>query len=105
MHDRCHSTITGCTLGHRTLKYVDHANSPLTLVNLTTSEAIRVTIRESCEIKGSPEDVVQKMAKLPKSEVVSIQKVKVPISDFDLPGFPKKEGAMFGLRRKDNGWP
>ncbi len=92
--DRCMTdaiqVITGCTLGHRTLKYVDYGKFAATFVNLTTSEAIRVTIRESCEIKGSPEDVVQKMAKLPESEVVSIQKVKVPISDFDLPGFPKK---------------
>ena len=54
--------ITGCTLGHRTLKYVDYGKFAATFVNLTSCKAIRVTIRESFEIKGSPEEVVQKMA-------------------------------------------
>ena len=30
------------------------------------------------------------MAQLPESEVVNIQKVKVNISEMDLPGFPKR---------------
>lgn len=92
--DRCMTdaiqVITGCTLGHRTLKYVDYGKFAATFVNLSNNEAIRLTIKESCEIKGSPEEVVSKMAKLPDSEVVNIQKVTVKISEFDLPGFPKK---------------
>jgi len=92
--DRCMTdaiqVITGCTLGHRTLKYIDYGKFAATFINLTSNEAIRVTIRESCEIKGSPEEVVQKMAQLPESEVVNIQKVKVNISEMDMPGFPKK---------------
>jgi formylmethanofuran dehydrogenase subunit E len=92
--DRCMTdaiqVITGCTLGHRTLKYVDYGKFAATFVNLRNNQAIRVTIRESCEIKGTPEDVVGKMATLPENEVVDIQPVKVNISEFDLPGFPKK---------------
>ena len=92
--DRCATdaiqVISGCTLGHRTLKYMDYGKFAATFVNLTTNQAVRATIKESCEIKGTPEEVVQKMAQLPENEVVNLQKVKVDISEFDLPGFPKK---------------
>jgi formylmethanofuran dehydrogenase subunit E len=82
--------ISGCTLGHRTLKYVDYGKFAATFVNLTTNKAIRITIRESCEIKGTPQEVMEKMAKLPDKEVVHIQEVAVNIAERDLPGLPKK---------------
>jgi formylmethanofuran dehydrogenase subunit E len=92
--DRCMTdaiqVITGCTLGHRTLKYVDYGKFAATFVNLTTGKAVRATIRESFEIKGSPEEVVDKMERTPESQIVNIQKVEVTIPETDLPGFPKK---------------
>jgi formylmethanofuran dehydrogenase subunit E len=92
--DRCMTdaiqVITGCTLGHRTLKHVDYGKFAATFVNLTTGKAVRATIRESFEIKGSPEEVVDRMEKTPESQIVNIQKVEVNIPETDLPGFPKK---------------
>ncbi|XHH09067.1 MAG: FmdE family protein [Candidatus Bathyarchaeia archaeon] len=92
--DRCMTdavqVISGCTLGHRTLKHVDYGKFAATFVNLTTGKAVRATIFESCEIKGSPQDVVEKMAALPDSEVVKLQEVKMSIAEVDLPGLPKK---------------
>ncbi len=87
--DRCMTdaiqVISGCTLGHRTLKYVDYGKFAATFVNLTTNKAVRATIRESCEIKGNPQEVVEKMAQLPENEVVYIQEVMVDIAETDLP--------------------
>jgi formylmethanofuran dehydrogenase subunit E len=92
--DRCMTdaiqVISGCTLGHRTLKYVDYGKFAATFINLTTGKALRATILETCEIKGSPQEVVEKMAVLPEDEVVKLQEVKVNIAEVDLPGFPKK---------------
>ncbi len=92
--DRCMTdaiqVITGCTLGHRTLKYVDYGKFAATFVDLTSGKAVRLTIKESCEIKGFPEQVVEKMAQLPEKEVVNIQEVEVKIQETDLPGLPKK---------------
>lgn len=95
--DRCMTdalqVITGCTLGHRTLKYVDYGKFAATFADLTSGKAIRVTIKESFEIKGSPEKVVEKMAKTPESQIVNIQPVEVKIPEIDLPGLPKKREA------------
>jgi formylmethanofuran dehydrogenase subunit E len=75
--DRCMTdaiqVISGCTLGHRTLKYIDYGKFAATFVNIASGKAIRVTIRESCEINGSPIEVVEKMAKLPGNKVVHIR--------------------------------
>jgi len=92
--DRCMTdaiqVITGCTLGHRTLKYVDYGKFAATFVNLTTNKAIRLTIKESCEINGVLKEVIEKMARLPESQIVNIQEVEVSIPETDLPGLPKK---------------
>jgi formylmethanofuran dehydrogenase subunit E len=105
--DRCMTdaimVISGCTLGHRTLKYVDYGKFAATFVNLTTGKAVRSTILESCEIKGSPQEVVEKMAALPENEVVNLQEVNVTIAEADLPGLPKKREvcAVCGERIMD----
>ncbi|MDR0460332.1 MAG: formylmethanofuran dehydrogenase subunit E family protein [Nitrososphaerota archaeon] len=44
--------ISGCTLSHRT-KYIDYGKFATTFVNLASGKAIRVTIRESCEINDA----------------------------------------------------
>ncbi len=105
--DRCMTdaiqVISGCTLGHRTLKHVDYGKFAATFVNLTTGKAVRATILESCEIKGSPEEVVAKMAASPEHEVVNLQEVKMTIAEVDLPGLPKKREncAVCGERIMD----
>ena len=45
--DRCMTdavqVITGCSLGHRSLKYVDYGKFAATFVNLDTGKAVRAT--------------------------------------------------------------
>jgi formylmethanofuran dehydrogenase subunit E len=102
--DRCMTdaiqVITGCTLGHRTLKYVDYGKFAATFVNLTSHKAVRATIRESCEIKGAPEEVVEKMANLPESEVVNIQEVEVNIPETSPP--PSRLTLRYSALRATN---
>ncbi|MDR2700532.1 MAG: formylmethanofuran dehydrogenase subunit E family protein [Nitrososphaerota archaeon] len=92
--DRCMTdaiqAISGCTLGHRTLKYVDYGKFVATFLNLTSDKAVRVTIRESCDIKGNPQEIIETMANMPENDVVAIEEVTVNIAADDLLGFPKK---------------
>ncbi|KJU85494.1 formylmethanofuran dehydrogenase subunit E, partial [Candidatus Magnetobacterium bavaricum] len=48
--DRCATdaitSVTGCTLGHRTLKYVDYGKMAATFLNLRTNHAVRVLALE-----------------------------------------------------------
>ncbi len=105
--DRCMTDavqiITGCTLGHRSLKHVDYGKFAATFVNQTSGKAVRATIRESFEMKGSPQEVVEKMAQTPEEQVVNLQEVTVNIPEMDLPGFPKRREncAVCGERIMD----
>jgi formylmethanofuran dehydrogenase subunit E len=48
--DRCMTdavqTVTGCSLGHGSLKYVDYGRFAAAFVNLDTGRAVRATVRE-----------------------------------------------------------
>src|SRR4030067_3479205 len=48
--DRCATyavqSVTGCSLGHRTMKFLDYGKMAATFVNLKTGKAIRVVARE-----------------------------------------------------------
>ncbi|MGH7407703.1 MAG: FmdE family protein, partial [Candidatus Methylomirabilales bacterium] len=40
-------SVTGCSLGKRTLRHVDYGKTAATFVNLVTGRAVRVIARES----------------------------------------------------------
>ena len=48
--DRCATdavqSVTGCTLGHRTMKFMDYGKMASTYVNLRTGKAVRVVARD-----------------------------------------------------------
>jgi formylmethanofuran dehydrogenase subunit E len=48
--DRCATdavqSVTGCSLGHRTMKFMDYGKMAATFVNLKTGQAVRVLARE-----------------------------------------------------------
>jgi formylmethanofuran dehydrogenase subunit E len=54
--DRCATdaiqSVTGCSLGHRTMKFVDYGKMAATFVNLGTGEAIRVVAKEEARDKA-----------------------------------------------------
>jgi formylmethanofuran dehydrogenase subunit E len=95
--DRCMTdavqTITGCSLGHRSLKYVDYGKFAATFVNLDTGRAVRATVMEHFSNEDSIEETLKKLARIPDSELVTLQEVIVNIPETDLPGPPKNKAV------------
>lgn len=101
--DRCATdaiqTVTGCSLGKRSMRWIDHGVMAATFVNLVTKEAIRVTaLEESRELsKKYCSDVFDKYARqlqaykvMPEDELFRIEAVTVAIPEENLPGRPIK---------------
>ncbi|RJX29842.1 MAG: formylmethanofuran dehydrogenase [Desulfurivibrio sp.] len=101
--DRCATdaiqSVTGCSLGKRSLKWVDYGIMAATFVNLSTGKAVRITAREeSRELarKYSPQlddkykQQLEAYRVMPEKELFAIQPVTVAIPAYDMPGRPMK---------------
>ena len=95
--DRCMTdalqSITGCTLGHRSLKYINYGKFAATFVNTTTGKAVRGTVKEKFKGGGTKEEIIKAMSAIPEDKLVSLQEVKIDIPRNELPG-PSAEKAM-----------
>lgn len=101
--DRCATdavqSVTGCSLGKRSMRWIDFGIMAATFVNLETGRAVRITAREeSRELskKYCPE-IVEKYKRqlaaykmMAEEELFSIQEVRVDIPECDMPGRPLK---------------
>jgi formylmethanofuran dehydrogenase subunit E len=101
--DRCATdaiqTVTGCSLGKRSMKWVDHGVMAAIFVNLDSGKAVRITaLEESRELsKNYCGDITDKYARqleaykvMPEEELFRIEAVAVEIPPEDLPGRPLK---------------
>ena len=99
--DRCATdalqSVTGCSLGHRTMKFRDYGKMAATFVNLATGKAVRVVAREDSKVKAKAyfpeiEDKyrcqLEAYKRMPAAELFSRQWVRVDIADQDMPGRP-----------------
>ena len=99
--DRCATdaiqSVTGCSLGKRSMRWVDHGVMAATFVNLDTGKAVRVTAREeSRELskKYAPQTVDKYQRQLdayrvmPIDELFSFQDVEVTLKECEMPGRP-----------------
>lgn len=98
--DRCGAdaiqTVTGCRLGKRTLKFVDHGKLAATFLNTETGEAVRVVARaESRELAARRYPALDRheaqMAAyrhLADEELFDVQRVAVELAEDDRPGRP-----------------
>ncbi|MCW5199264.1 formylmethanofuran dehydrogenase [Desulfobulbus sp. F1] len=99
--DRCATdaiqSVTGCSLGKRSLRWMDFGIMAATFVNLKTDQAVRVTAREEARelsTKYCPElaDKYQRQLEayrvMPEDELFTIQEVKANIPECDMPGRP-----------------
>jgi formylmethanofuran dehydrogenase subunit E len=90
--DRCMTdavqTVTGCSLGHRSLKHMDYGKFAATFVNTATGQAVRATVKEYIPNQDSIEATLKKIAAIPDSKLVTLQAVTVNIPQTDLPGLP-----------------
>ncbi len=122
--DRCLTdavqAITGCTLGHRRLKYADYGKFAATFVDNSKNQAVRVSVREeaskfidryskkpsvSNDVLGSKEKeemarMIEAYSIMPDKELLNVKRVSVMIPKHDLPGRPtsKKICAVCGER-------
>lgn len=94
--DRCGTdavqAITGCSLGHRSLKFRDYGKFAATFVNIGTKKAVRVAVNEKGRAKRDQmemKEVIRDLGECPEEEILTIQQVTVPINDDDIPGFPR----------------
>ena len=97
--DRCAADsiahVTGAKLGRRSLKFMDYGIMAATFVNLETGSAYRVLSTEEArrlaplyapEIEGKQRQQLEAYQRMPDSVLFRVQRVRVPLDEFDLPG-------------------
>lgn len=99
--DRCAAdaiqVVTGCTLGRRTLKYVDYGKMAATFLDLANGRAVRVIAREDARQRAwqyapgaqdRKEAQLQAYAVMPDEELFLVRDVTVAMRPQDMPGPP-----------------
>ncbi len=99
--DRCATdaiqSVTGCSLGHRTIKFMDYGKMAATFVNLKTTKAVRVIAKEDVRGKAKElfpliQDKYQAQLEAYKimrdDELFHVIDVKVELRPEDMPGRP-----------------
>lgn len=102
--DRCTGDavayVTGVKLGRRSLKYMDYGIMAATFVNLETNNAFRVISTEEArdlatvyapEIPDKYPRQLEAYKRMPDSVLFRVQKVRVDMSEYDLPGPTRKK--------------
>ncbi|MBX6423854.1 FmdE family protein [Thermosulfurimonas sp. F29] len=101
--DRCATdaiqSVTGASLGKRSLKFYDYGIMAATFLNLETGRAFRVIAREEAreladryfpEIEDRYRRQLEAYRVMPEEELFTVQEVEVDLSEFDLPGRPRR---------------
>jgi formylmethanofuran dehydrogenase subunit E len=101
--DRCATdavqSVTGCSLGKRSLKFMDYGKMAATFLNLRTGEAVRIVAREDSreKAKGLFPEAGDKYAGqleaykiMPDEELFDVMEVAVKIAPEDMPGRPTR---------------
>src|SRR5512136_1227690 len=97
--DRCTADavahVTGVKLGRRSLKFVDYGIMAATFLNLETEKAFRILSTEEArdlashyapEVRGKARQQLEAYRRMPDSVLFRVQRVRLPIKDWDLPG-------------------
>lgn len=97
--DRCAADaiahVTGARLGRRSLKFVDYGIMAATFVRLDRTYAYRVISTEEARglahlyapgIFHKAQQQIEAYKKMPECVLFQVQKVRVPLSEFDMPG-------------------
>lgn len=101
--DRCATdaiqTVTGCSLGKRSLKWLDYGIMAATFVNLKTGKAVRITALEESretskkycpEIGDKYKQQLEAYRIMPEEELFKVQAVSITVPEEDMPGRPKR---------------
>jgi formylmethanofuran dehydrogenase subunit E len=101
--DRCAAdavaTVSGCSLGRRTLKHFNFGKMAASFLDLRTGAAVRVTAREDARDHAASyapgfEDPhraqTQAYRLMPDHELLTVQSIEVRLSEADMPGRPRQ---------------
>jgi formylmethanofuran dehydrogenase subunit E len=101
--DRCATdaiqSVTGCSLGHRTMKFMDYGKMAATFLNLETGRAVRVIAKEESrqkareyfpDIRDKHTAQLEAYKVMPDEELFDCMAVEVRLGEEDLPGPPLK---------------
>lgn len=99
--DRCATdavqSVTGCSLGHRTMKFMDYGKMAATFLNLKTGKAARVIAREDSrqkakeyfpEIENKYEAQLEAYKIMSDDDLFNVMEVHVRVKPEDMPGRP-----------------
>lgn len=99
--DRCVTdavqSVTGCSLGRRTMKFMDYGKVAATFVNIRTGRAVRIIAREESrqaareyfpEISDRYEAQCEAYRIMPDEALFEVMEVSVRIDPGDMPGRP-----------------
>ncbi len=99
--DRCATdaiqSVTGCSLGKRTLKWMDYGVMAATFLDLEKGKAVRIVAREEAreiaaqkfpEIENKYKRQLEAYKVMDDSELFSVHEVKVEVPEADMPGRP-----------------
>ncbi|HET6515597.1 MAG TPA: FmdE family protein [Thermodesulfovibrionales bacterium] len=99
--DRCATdaiqSVTGCTLGHRTMKFLDYGKMAATFVNLKTGMSIRVIAKEGTRDRARERfpgidnkylAQLEAYKMMADEDLFDVMEVDVPLNPEDMPGRP-----------------
>jgi formylmethanofuran dehydrogenase subunit E len=101
--DRCATdavqSVTGCSLGNRTLKFMDYGKMAATYVNLATNKAVRVYAKDESrtlaknhfpDIDNKYKAQLEAYKIMSDEELFDVQEVRVRVRPEDMPGRPSR---------------
>ena len=99
--DRCATdaiqSVTGCSLGRRTMKFMDYGKMAATFLNLKTCRAVRVVAKEESRklaeeyLPGSDNKYaaqIEAYKVMPDDDLFAVMEVSVKLNPEDMPGRP-----------------
>jgi len=102
--DRCATdaiqTVTGASLGKRTMKFLDYGIMAATFLNLETNKAFRILAREEAkerakfyypQIESAAQRELLAYQIMPLEELFQIEEVRINLREVDLPGKPREK--------------
>jgi formylmethanofuran dehydrogenase subunit E len=101
--DRCATdavqSVTGCSLGKRSMKFMDYGKMAAAFLNLKTGKAIRVVAREDSrqrakerfpEIENKYDGQLEAYKIMSDEELFDVMEVVIKVSPQDMPGRPMR---------------
>lgn len=101
--DRCATdaiqSVTGCSLGKRSMRWIDYGIMAATFVNLDSGKAVRIVAREESrelskkycpEVEDKYQRQLAAYRVMPVDELFTVDAVQVDIPKEDMPGRPLK---------------